>query len=87
MADEVPVGLGALERPVGHPHERRPADREHSAIWSVHRHSPLVVLVPSAPVGPGVDLLLVAGWAWLGAEDVGFGGRELVVGQRSGVVE
>ena len=88
MADEVPVGLGALERPVGHPRERRPADREHSAIWSVHRHSPLVVLVSSALVGPGVRS---TGWSpagpWLGAEDVGFGGRELVVGQRAGVVE
>ena len=40
MPDEVPVRLGTVEGPVGHPRERLPADREPTAIGFTHRSPP-----------------------------------------------
>ena len=55
VTDEVPIGLRAVERPVGHARERRPANRQHSAIRLTHRaHLPRSCWrVPSASVREG----------------------------------
>ena len=56
VADQVPVGLRPVERPVDHPRERRPPDRQPAAVDLAHR-APALTRRPT-PWG-GASRLLV----------------------------